>query len=123
MSYVTDVILVLPLGIHRKLIPVLNEWLMSEEGGKSGRFEDIGKHGGGRKCHQVGIFSGAFNYLPLQRFLKFLGALPASLFTLYGEFNERGDVMLIVQDENWSAPVMLRVGQTLNDVEIPTYES
>ena len=31
--------------------------------------------------------------------------------------------MLIVRDENWSAPVMLRVGQTLDDVEIPEYES
>ena len=123
MSYVTDVILVMPLNMERELIPVLNAWLMSEEGGECGTFQDIGQHGGGRKVHQVEIFSGAFNYLPLQSFLTFLGALPASLFTLYGKFNERGEVMLIVRDENWSAPVMLRVGQTLDDVEIPEYES
>jgi hypothetical protein len=123
MSYVTDVILVMPLGMERELIPTLNVWLMSEEGGKCGRFEDIGEHGGGRKAHQVEIFSGAFNYLPLESFLEFLGELPVSLFTKYEEYNERGDVMLIVRDENWRAPVMLRVGQTLNDVEIPDYES
>ena len=123
MSYVTDVILVMPLGMEIKLIPVLNAWLMSDSGGGCGTFEDIGEHGGGRKAHQLEIFSGAFNYLPLQNFLKFLGALPVSLFTLYGQFNKRGDVMLVVMDENWSAPVMLRVGQTLDDVEIPEYES
>jgi hypothetical protein len=122
MSYVTDVILVMPLGVERTLIPTLDAWLMSEEGGECGTFEDIGQDGGGRKAHQVEIFSGAFNFLPLQNFLEFLGALPVSLFTLYGEYNKRGDVMLIVRDENWRAPVMLRVGQTLNDVEIPEYE-
>lgn len=120
MSYVTDVILVLPLNLDETLIPPLNEWLMSEEGGESGRFEDIGKHGGGRKYHQVEIFSGAFNYLPLEKFLKFMGELPAALFTRYDDL--RGDVMLIVRDEEWRAPVVFRVGQTINDVEIPTYE-
>ena len=122
MSYVTDVILVMPLGMEMELIPTLNAWLMSDSGGGCGAFEDIGEHGGGRKAHQVEIFSGAFNYLPLENFLKLLGALPDSLFTLYGEYNLRGEVMLIVRDENWRAPVMLRVGQTLNDVEIPEYE-
>jgi hypothetical protein len=123
MSYVTDVILVMPLGMEMELIPTLNAWLMSEEGGQCGTFADIGEHGGGRKAHQVEIFSGAFNYLPLQNFLKFLGALPVSLFEPYEKYNEREEVMLIVRDENWRAPAMFRVGQTLNDVEIPEYES
>ncbi len=118
MSYVTDVVLIMPLGVEEQLIPPLNAWLKSEEGGECGAFADIGYHGGGRKAHQVEIYSGAFNHLPLEAFLAFIAELPVML---YGD-DRKDEVMLIIRDEEWRAPVLFRLGQTLGDVQITEYE-
>jgi hypothetical protein len=118
VSYVTDVVLIMPLGVEEQLIQPLNAWLKSEEGGECGAFADIGYHGGGRKAHQVEIYSGALNYLPLEAFLAFIAEIPV---TRYG-YDRKGEVMLIIRDEDWRAPVLFRLGQTLADVQIPKYE-
>jgi len=118
VSYVTDEVLIMPLGAEEQLIPPLNAWLKSEEGGECGAFADIGYHGGGRKAHQVEIYSGAFNYLPLEAFLAFIAEIPV---IRYG-YDRKDEVMLIIRDEEWRAPVLFRLGQTLGDVQIPLYE-
>lgn len=77
MSWVTNILITCGVGEEDgddKFPPIdrVNEWLLAN--GQHAGLSHLNGHEGGHKAWEVDVFGGAFNYLPIEDFIKAVAA-------------------------------------------------